>query len=95
VVGTNDANRPIPAMTVEIVDRPEHQNLTPFEAGSLARLDLASPMCPGTQSSGLPRSLRVRFSVAAPGSYTIQAARLIYVDPTLDDAFEPSNGGTT
>ena len=94
IVGTSDPNRPLDAVTVEIADRPEAAiSLTPFETGSSVRLKV-EPVSPAEQSFGSPRALSVRLSVAAPGAYTIESARLIYTDPALDIPFEPAGGGT-
>jgi len=96
VVGTSDPNRPLDAVRVEIADRSVSVSLTPFETGSSVRIDLDDdPVSPSDQTSVPARALRIRLEVAGPGSYTIDSARLIYIDPALDAPIESGAGGTT
>jgi hypothetical protein len=91
VIGTRDPNRPLDAVTVEMEGNEASASLTPFETGTLVRLDMTDPLVPGSDRS--PRALRARFLVSAPGSYTIDGARLIYVDTHQDPL--PSEGGSS
>ena len=93
VVGAVDPNRPLDALTVEVLGRPDRSSLTPFDTGSELRLALETPISPADQATGSDHSLRLRFIAAAPGEYTIERALVVYTDPAVDLAFVPTESG--
>ena len=87
LVGTRDPNRPLDAVKVGLGGGTASVSLTPFETGSPIRLALEDPISPGPA-----RSLPLDLVVSAPGSYTIDSARVIYTDPALDEPFVEEGG---